>query len=77
MVQLLKENGNKKVVLDQKRGYDHGVFIPLVIAAPDASIPLIQVSLHSVTGDRKETARKNLRFVKSEHLHSWMVQTEI
>jgi 4,5-DOPA dioxygenase extradiol len=28
-----------------KRGYDHGVFIPLLLMFPKANIPVIQISL--------------------------------
>lgn len=31
--------------LDEQRGYDHGVFVPLKIMFPEADIPIIQVSL--------------------------------
>ena len=33
--------------LNDKRGYDHGVFVPLLLAYPDASIPVIALSLHA------------------------------
>ncbi|MCB1177778.1 MAG: dioxygenase [Leptospiraceae bacterium] len=32
--------------LEDKRGYDHGVFVPLLLMYPAADIPCIQVSLH-------------------------------
>jgi aromatic ring-opening dioxygenase catalytic subunit (LigB family) len=30
---------------DRERGFDHGVFIPLKVAFPDADVPIVQVSL--------------------------------
>ena len=32
---------------DQDRGFDHGVFIPLKVAFPEADIPVVQVSLRA------------------------------
>ena len=34
-------------VLDAQRGYDHGTFIPLKVAFPDADVPVLQLSLLS------------------------------
>jgi len=36
--------------LDPSRGYDHGVFVPLKLAFPQADIPTLQVSLHGGLG---------------------------
>lgn len=32
-------------VLDGERGWDHGVFVPLTLALPEAHIPIVQVSV--------------------------------
>ena len=44
VVRLLKENGIE-AGLDNARGFDHGLFIPLKLMYPPADIPSIQVSL--------------------------------
>lgn len=43
---LLQDEGLESQ-LDDKRGYDHGVFVPLMIMFPEANIPVVCVSLHS------------------------------
>lgn len=32
---------------DRERGFDHGVFVPLKVAYPDAQVPTLQLSLHA------------------------------
>lgn len=33
--------------IDRERGFDHGVFVPLKVAFPDADVPVVQMSLHA------------------------------
>ena len=35
------------VAMESARGLDHGVFVPLILALPDADLPVLQVSIHS------------------------------
>lgn len=44
--ELLKKNGID-ATLDEQRGFDHGVFVPLKIMYPGADIPCVQISLVS------------------------------
>lgn len=44
-VQGLLEDAGFPTATDDKRGYDHGTFIPLKVAFPEADIPTVQLSL--------------------------------
>jgi aromatic ring-opening dioxygenase catalytic subunit (LigB family) len=41
---LLKKNGFT-TKQETERGYDHGIFVPLMVAFPEARIPVVQLSL--------------------------------
>lgn len=43
---LLRDAG-LPAAIDGERGFDHGVFVPLKVAFPDAEIPVVQMSLHA------------------------------
>lgn len=45
-IQSLLEGEGIKSDLDEKRGFDHGVFVPLMLMYPEADIPVVCVSLH-------------------------------
>ncbi len=42
--------GGRPAVLEERRGWDHGVWIPLLRMLPEAEIPVVQVSLPSGIG---------------------------
>lgn len=56
---LLSEEGLESE-LDDQRGFDHGVFVPLMIMFPEADIPVVAVSLHSSL-----SAGENIRIGKA------------
>ncbi len=48
-VETLLNNTGFKIKREYKRGFDHGTFVPLMIAFPEAKIPIVQLSLvHSL-----------------------------
>jgi len=65
---LLRSNG-VEATLDNNRGFDHGLFIPLKIMFPDANIPCVQLSLLNSL-DPKEHIRigKALSELRNENL---------
>ena len=46
-IQTLLASKGIESQLDNERGFDHGVFIPLMLMYPEADIPVVCVSLHS------------------------------
>ena len=43
----LIEAAGLPAAVDPKRGFDHGVFVPLKVAFPEADVPVVQMSLHA------------------------------
>ena len=44
--ELIQDKAGMEAQLNESRGFDHGVFIPLMIMYPKADIPVVCVSLH-------------------------------
>jgi len=65
----LLQNNDVEAKLDNNRGFDHGLFIPLKIMFPDADIPCVQLSLLNNL-DSKEHIRigKALSELRNENL---------
>lgn len=52
---------------DDRRGLDHGVFIPMKLAFPDADIPVVQLSLRSTLDPGEHlTAGRALQLLRSQ-----------
>ena len=68
-VQGLLQQAGINCNLDHERGFDHGVFVPLMLMYPSADIPCIQISL-AASLDAAEHIRigKALVELKSENL---------
>lgn len=42
---VLRKEGGLEPILDERRGWDHGVFVPMILIHPKADIPIVQMSL--------------------------------
>lgn len=65
---LLSQQGIK-VKQDSERGYDHGVFVPLMLIYPEANIPCLQLSLvDSLNPDVHINLGKAIRELQKENI---------
>jgi len=46
-IQDLLSDNDIESKLNDKRGFDHGVFVPLMLMYPEADVPVVAVSLHN------------------------------
>ena len=65
---ILQSNGIE-ARLDSKRGFDHGVFVPLKVMFPNAEIPCIQISLlNTLDPETHIQIGKTLSALKNENV---------
>ena len=68
-VYALLDQAGDEARLDEKRGFDHGLFVPLKIMYPEADIPCIQVSLlNNLDPARHIELGKTLSWLEHENL---------
>ena len=66
-VQSMLLHGGVVAGIDPERGFDHGVFIPLKVAFPDADIPTVQLSLrHDLDAEAHLKIGKALAALREE-----------
>jgi aromatic ring-opening dioxygenase catalytic subunit (LigB family) len=63
------ENTGISARLDEQRGFDHGLFVPLKIMYPDADIPCVQLSLVSSLNPAEHlNMGRSLQYLEYENL---------
>lgn len=66
--ELIRLN-NLECMLDSKRSYDHGSYIPLMMMYPNADVPVIQVSLnHNLSAEHHLMLGRSLRALKDRNI---------
>lgn len=70
-IQELLQQSNIESRMDAKRGFDHGVFVPLMLMYPEADIPVVQLSLlNSLNAGAHLNLGKALKGLKDAHRSS-------
>jgi len=68
-VQKMLADHGISATLDSKRGFDHGMFVPLKILYPEATIPCIQLSLvNSLNADEHIQIGKALSKIREQNV---------
>jgi len=68
LAQRIKEKfdaAGYKAVLDDKRGWDHGVWVPMILLRPQADIPIVQMSIPSLGPNENEESLKYGQLLES------------
>lgn len=64
-----KNEGGLKATIVENRGWDHGVFIPMLILYPEARIPILQISLNDKLDARQHIALgRSLKSLRKENV---------
>ena len=68
-IQSLLSDKGLESDLNAQRGFDHGVFVPLMLMFPEADIPVVAVSLHSsLSAETHLTLGRALQPLRDQHI---------
>jgi len=63
------QNDHYPIALDEQRGFDHGMFIPLMLMYPNADIPVLQLSLlRSLDPEAHVQLGEKLAFLRQQNV---------
>jgi len=62
-----------KAVLDDERGWDHGVWVPMIMLRPQADLPVVQVSIPTPGPNQSENSFKLGKVLETFRDEGWVV----
>jgi len=76
LAQRMKERfdaAGYNAVLDEKRGWDHGVWVPMILLRPQADLPVVQMSIPSAGPNENEESLKYGKVLESFRNEGYLI----